>query len=240
MKIKTLFISDVHLGSSNSSPKKLLEVFKMYDFEKLVIVGDLIDLTSLSRKFYWNSDHSAIIQKILKFSRKGVKVIYILGNHDYYIRGLIEDGPISLGDIVICDEHIHNSITGERIYITHGDSFDGFIRMHPLIYFLGDRAYYLSVYINGIYNKIRGLFGLRYWSLSSYLKTKVKNVVKFISEYEKMSKEKLLEMDCDSIMIGHTHTPDIQIGKYYNTGDFCETCSYIIEDLEGNLILKFV
>jgi UDP-2,3-diacylglucosamine pyrophosphatase LpxH len=239
VEVRTLFISDIHLGSKNSNPQKLLEVLKEYEFENLIIVGDFIDLTSLKRKFFWNSDHSLVIQKILRLSRRGVKVVYILGNHDFYIRSLIEDGPINLGDILICDEYIYKSLSGEKIYITHGDCFDGFIRLHPILYFLGDRAYYLSIFINKWYNRIRDLFGLKYWSLSKYLKTKVKNVVKFISEYEKMSKSKLLEKDCDSIMIGHTHTPDIQVGKYYNCGDFCETCSYIIEDLEGKISLHF-
>jgi len=239
VEVRTLFISDIHLGSKNSNPQKLLEVLKEYEFENLIIVGDFIDLTSLKRKFFWNSDHSLVIQKILRLSRRGVRVVYILGNHDFYIRSLIEDGPINLGDILICDEYIYKSLSGEKIYITHGDCFDGFIRLHPILYFLGDRAYYLSIFINKWYNRIRDLFGLKYWSLSKYLKTKVKNVVKFISEYEKMSKSKLLEKDCDSIMIGHTHTPDIQVGKYYNCGDFCETCSYIIEDLEGKISLHF-
>lgn len=240
MKVRTIFISDIHLGSKNSNPQKLLEVLKSYEFENLIIVGDFIDLTSLKRKFFWNSDHSLVIQKILRLSRKGVGVVYILGNHDFYIRSLIEEGPINLGDILICDDYIYETLEGERIYITHGDCFDGFIRLHPILYFLGDRAYYFSIFINKWYNKIRGVFGLKYWSLSKYLKTRVKNVIKFISEYEKMSKSKLLEMDCDSIMIGHTHTPDIQIGKYYNCGDFCETCSYIVEDLDGKISLRFI
>lgn len=240
MKVRTLFISDIHLGSKNSNPKKLLDVLKKYEFENLIVVGDFIDLTSLKRKFFWNNDHSLVIQKILRLSRKGTNVVYILGNHDFYIRSLIEDGPINLGDILICDDYIYKTLKGEKIYITHGDCFDGFIRLHPILYFLGDRAYYLSIFINNWYNKIGGIFGLKYWSLSKYLKTKVKNVIKFISEYEKMSKSKLLEVKCDSIMIGHTHTPDIQLGKYYNCGDFCETCSYIIEDLEGKIELKFI
>ena len=153
MKVRTLFISDIHLGSKNSNPKKLLEVLRTYELDNLIIVGDFIDLTSLKRKFFWNSDHSLVIQKILRLSRKGVNVIYILGNHDFYIRSLIEDGPINLGDILICDDYIYKTLSGEKIYITHGDCFDGFIRLHPILYFLGDRAYYFSIFINNLYNK---------------------------------------------------------------------------------------
>jgi UDP-2,3-diacylglucosamine pyrophosphatase LpxH len=238
-KIKTLFISDVHLGSINSQASKLLDVFKKYEFEKLIIVGDFIDMTSLKRKFFWTQDHSTVIQKVLRLSRKEVEVVYIIGNHDFYIRDLIEEGPISIGEILMCDEYIYETLKGERIFITHGDCFDGFIRLHPFLYVLGDKAYSLSMFINKYYNKIRKIFGFQYWSLSAYLKTRVKNAIKFISEYKNMSEARLKEVKCDSIMIGHTHTPEIELGKYYNTGDWVESCSYIIEDLDGNIELRF-
>ena len=239
-KIKTLFISDVHLGSINSQASKLLDVFKKYEFEKLIIVGDFIDMTSLKRKFFWTQDHSTVIQKVLRLSRKEVEVVYIIGNHDFYIRDLIEEGPISIGEILICDEYIYETIKGERIFITHGDCFDGFIRLHPFLYVLGDKAYSLSMFINKYYNRIRKIFGFQYWSLSAYLKTRVKNAIKFISEYKNMSEARLKEVKCDSIMIGHTHTPEIELGRYYNTGDWVESCSYIIESLNGDIELRFV
>jgi UDP-2,3-diacylglucosamine pyrophosphatase LpxH len=239
MQIRSLFISDVHLGNPNCQADKLLDVFREYEFENLFIVGDFIDMTLLKRKFYWKQDHSTVIQKVLRFSRKEVKVTYIVGNHDYYVRSLIEEGNIHVGDILLCDEFIHTTASGERIYITHGDNFDGFIRMHPFLYWLGDQAYEFSITINNIYNAIRKLFGSDYWSLSAYLKTKVKNVIKFINEYKKMADEKLKEVQCDAMLMGHTHTPEIELGKYYNTGDFCESCSYIIENLDGRMELKF-
>jgi UDP-2,3-diacylglucosamine pyrophosphatase LpxH len=241
IKIKTLFISDIHLGNPNSQPDKVLELFKKYEFQNLIIVGDFIDMTYMKRrKFNWKKEHSTVVQKVLKLSRKGVNVVYIIGNHDFYIRSLIEDGDIKIGDISICDYYIYTTNNNERIYITHGDCFDGFVRVHPFIYWLGDNAYELSIKINTIYNFLRGLFGYKYWSLSAYLKTKVKNVVKFLGEYKKMSDIKVKEMGCDSIMIGHTHTPELIKGVYYNTGDFCESCSYIIEKLNGNLELKYI
>ena len=240
MKIKTLFISDIHLGSSNSQPEKLLEVLKIYEFENLFIVGDFIDMTSLKRKYYWNQHHSTVIQKILRLSRKDIKVVYILGNHDYYIRSVLEEGNILFGNILICDEYIHLTKKGEVIYLTHGDCFDGFVRISPWLYWLGDVAYELSITINKIYNWFRKLFKLEYWSFSAYMKTKVKDAIKFLTEYKKLSELKIQEKGCDSIMIGHTHNPEIIEGKYYNTGDFCESCSYIIEDLEGNLKLMFM
>ncbi len=239
-KINSLFISDLHLGNPNSQADKVLELFKLYDFNNLFIVGDLIDMTYMKKnKFNWHKDHLAVIQKILKLSRKGINVVYILGNHDAYIRNFIEDGNINLGNILICDEYIHQTLN-EKIYITHGDQFDGFIRIHPFIYWLGDSAYELSIKINKVYNYLRKTFGFQYWSLSAHLKTKVKNVIEFISEYEKMSKIKIKEKDCDSILMGHTHSPKISINEYYNTGDFVESCSYLIENNKGNIQLKYI
>jgi UDP-2,3-diacylglucosamine pyrophosphatase LpxH len=244
MKVKTLFISDIHLGTSKCQAPKLLEVLKDYEFENLIIVGDFIDLTSLKRKFYWNAEHSKVIQKILKISRKS-KVIYILGNHDFYLRSLISEENINLGDILICDEYIYETIKGERIYICHGDQFDGFIRMHPFIYILGDWAYEMSFKINKIYNFFRRrVFGLTYWSLSQYLKSKVKNAISFINDFKILSIKKLKETDCDSIMIGHIHTPAIEKiegdGYYYNVGDFCESCSFLYESYDGSIELVII
>lgn len=242
MKIKTLFISDVHLGTSKCQADKLLEVFREYEFDKLVIVGDFIDLTSLKRKFFWRPEHSTVIQKVLRLSRKGVSIVYVLGNHDFYLRGLIEEGDINIGDILLCDNHQHTTLSGERIYICHGDQFDGFIRLHPFLYILGDWAYEMSFKINKWYNKLRTLLGLEYWSLSQYLKSKVKNAISFINDFKYLSIKKLEETECDSIMIGHIHTPAVEIignKKYYNTGDMVESLSYIIEDLGGNIKLLY-
>ena len=243
MKVKTLFVSDIHLGNHKSQPEKLLEILRDYEYENLVIVGDFIDLTSLKKKFYWNANHSTVIQKVLRASRKGVNVTYILGNHDFYLRGLIKDENINIGDITICDEMYYETSKGEKIYICHGDQFDGFIRLHPFLYVLGDWAYEFSFKINKAYNWLRKIVGLQYWSLSQYLKYKVKNAITFINDFKILSLRKLDEVDCDSIMIGHIHTPAIEkIGEktYYNTGDFCETCSFLYEDLEGNINLVVI
>jgi UDP-2,3-diacylglucosamine pyrophosphatase LpxH len=239
VKIKSLFISDLHLGNPNSKAESVLRVLKEYEFENLFIVGDFIDMTLLKRKFFWKQSHSDVIQKVLKLSRKSINVFYLVGNHDYYVREIIKEGNINLGDILICDEYVYTTSKGEKILIVHGDCFDGFIRMHPFLYWLGGKSYEFSIKINNIYNILRKIMGLQYWSLSAYLKTKVKNVIKFLAEYKKMSEAKVKEMNCDSIMIGHTHSPEIIQGKYYNTGDFCESCTYIIENINGDIELKY-
>ena len=239
IKIKSLFISDLHLGNNNSQANKILELFKKYEFKNLFLVGDIIDMTYMKRKkFSWHETHLEVIQKILKYS-KDVNIYYIIGNHDMYIRNLIDNTNIYLGNILICDDYVYET-ENERIYVTHGDQFDGFIRIHPFIYWFGDKAYELAIKINKIYNFFRKIFGFEYWSLSSHLKSKVKNAIEYINEYEKISKLKLKELNCDSILMGHTHYPKIIKNVYYNTGDFIESCSYIIEDYTDNLILNYI
>lgn len=239
IKIKSLFISDIHLGNPNSNSDKLLDVFKKYEFDNLFIIGDFIDMTYLKRKFNWKKDHSTVIQKVLRYSRKNVNVVYVIGNHDYFIRSVIQDENIYFGDILLCDEYIYESLSGNRIYITHGDCFDGFIKTHPFLYWLGDKSYELSIKINKLLNYFRYIFGMSYWSLSAYLKSRVKNVIKFLTEYKKISSAIVKKKNCNSIMMGHIHQPEIIENTYYNTGDFCESNSYIIEQLDGTIELKF-
>lgn len=240
MKVKSLFISDIHLGNPNCQADKLLKVFKDYEFENLFIIGDFIDMTYMKRKFYWNQDHSTVIQKVLRLSRKKVKVVYILGNHDYFIRSVIEEENIFFGEILITNDYIYETLNGEKIYLVHGDCFDGFVRIAPWLYWLGDVSYELSIKINKIYNWFRRLFKLEYWSFSAYMKKKVKNAVSFLSEYKKISQKTIEEKGCDSIMIGHTHNPEIVEGQYYNTGDWVESYSYIIEDVDGKIKLLYI
>ena len=240
IKIKSLFISDIHLGNKNSQADKLLEIFKIYEFDNLFIVGDFIDLTQLKRKFYWNENHSTVIQKVLKYSKNSINVFYLIGNHDYYIRSIIKEQNIYLGKILICDEYVYTTLKGEKIYITHGDCFDGFIATHKVLYYIGDLGYELSIKINKIFNFFRKLFKLNYWSFSAYIKKKVKNIVKFLTEYKKASTELVKQNGCDSLLMGHTHSPEIIHGNYYNSGDWVESCSYIIESLEGDMELKYV
>lgn len=176
-------------------------------------------------------------------SRKNVSVKYILGNHDYYLRDLIEEENINLGNILICDEVIYETIKGEKIFICYGDQFDGFVRIHPFIYYLGDITYEFSYTVNRIYNKVRYVLGLNYWSLSKYLKNKVKNAISYLNDFKFLAIQKIQQSECDSIMIGHIHHTCIEkIGNknYYNTGDFCESCSFLYEDYEGNIKLTIV
>lgn len=241
VKIKSLFISDVHLGSKKSHASKLVDVLKHYKFDNLFILGDFMDLIALKNKFYWKQSHSNVVQKILKLSKKDCKVVYILGNHDAYIRHLLDGGMVNLGDIHICDDYIYNGIKGD-IYLCHGDKWDGFIQMNPWLYSIGDWFYELSMEINKVINFFRRIFRMEYWSLSAYLKKKVKNAVKFLNDFENLVIKECKVKDVKKVMIGHIHNPKIDTIDgltYYNTGDFCESCSFIVEELNGDIKLKF-
>ena len=240
MKIKSLFISDVHLGNPNSQPKKLIEVFKKYEFENLFILGDFIDLTYMKRKKpKWDNNHFKVIQKIINYSKQGVNITYLIGNHDIFIKEVIHKGDLDLGNIKITDMIKYKTIKDEKILMVHGDCFDGFIKIHPILYRLGDSSYELSIRINKILNWFREKLGMSYWSLSGYLKTKVKNITMFLNQYEKLAKDLTKNNNCESLMMGHTHFPIIK-ENYYNTGDFCESCSYMIENLQGDIKLLYV
>ena len=243
MKIKSLFISDTHLGNPNSKADKILEILKNYEYDNLFIVGDFIDMTYMKKNFYWNQNHSNIIQKILKLSKKNINIIYLAGNHDNYIRFLIDDSNINIGNILLVDEYVYTTLQNERIIIVHGDCFDGLIKMNKYLYTIGDFAYEISIKLNNILNKVRKIFGYEYWSLSAYLKQRVKNVIKFLVEHKKLAIQKIKDNNCDSILQGHTHSPEISVidgYHFYNSGDFVESCSYIIEDSDGNIKLEFV
>jgi UDP-2,3-diacylglucosamine pyrophosphatase LpxH len=239
-KIKSLFISDIHLGNKNARVDLLLTVLKKYDFENLFIIGDFLDLTAMKKKFYWNQKSSSVIQKILKIS-KTKNVIYLIGNHDYYIRSIIEDENIFLGKILICDHYIYES-DNTKYLIVHGDCFDSFVKTNPILYIIGDFLYETTIKINNIVAFFRKLLGYEYWSLSSYLKMKTKAVLKAITNYKETAYLFIKENECDAIIQGHTHTPEIsQIydKKYYNTGDFVESCTYMIEK-DGKIELIYI
>jgi UDP-2,3-diacylglucosamine pyrophosphatase LpxH len=236
IKIKSLFISDTHLGNKNARTDLILKVLKKYEFDNLFIIGDFIDMTAMKKKFYWNTKSSTIIQKILKLS-KSKNVIYLVGNHDYYVRSIIEEENIFLGKILICDEYIYET-NNKRVLLVHGDCFDSFVKTNPILYSIGDFLYELSIKINGVLAYIRGLLGKEYWSLSSYLKMRCKAVLKAITNYKESADNMLKEKGCDILIQGHTHSPEIN-DRYINTGDFVESCSYVIETIDEKFELIY-
>lgn len=236
-KIKSLFISDCHLGSRYSRASNLLELLKRYDPDQLFLVGDIIDGWKMSKKIYWNDTYSFIIRRIIGMIKDGTKVFYIAGNHDEFLRSFL---PGNFGHIEILDEYTYDSINGQKILIIHGDIFDAYTLKYKWLYWLGDNAYSFSMWINSLYNYIRRRLGLKYWSLSQMLKRNTKKAINFINNFEYFIVKYTKEKKCSSVICGHIHHPelrDIEGIKYYNCGDWIESCSAIIEDLNGDFIL---
>lgn len=235
MKYKSIFISDIHLGTRFSKAKSLLNFLKHNESENLILVGDIIDGWAIKRKFVWPQTHSDVIQKVLKKARKGTKVHFITGNHDEFLRPFV---PLILGDSLnISNELDYNSINGKRYYITHGDFFDSITMTKKWLAILGDYGYDLLLYLNAILNFIRKKVGIKkYWSLSKYVKDSVKSSVSFISDFESVLSTHAKNKGYDGIICGHIHKAeirDIDGIQYLNCGDWVESCTAIVETLDG-------
>jgi UDP-2,3-diacylglucosamine pyrophosphatase LpxH len=217
MKIEALFISDVHLGSKGSNANEVLNVLKQYQPEYLFLVGDIIDGWLLKRKFRWPQSHTNVIRKIMSYSKNGTKVIYIPGNHDEFMRDYLD---LHFGNIEIHNEYIYKDT-----YITHGDLYDGVVKLKWLG-ILGSIGYDMAISIDRT---------LKSWgykrSLSKFLKDKVKEAVKFMTSFEQEIVRQGIKHNCKNVMCGHIHHPDDKVIdgiRYLNTGDWIENNSYII------------
>jgi UDP-2,3-diacylglucosamine pyrophosphatase LpxH len=217
MVIESLFISDVHLGTKGSNADKVLEILKQYQPKTLFLVGDIIDGWMLKRKFRWSQSHTNVLRKILSYSKNGTKVIYIPGNHDEFLREYLD---MNFGNIEIHDEYIWNNT-----YITHGDLYDGVVKLKWLGV-LGSIGYDLAISIDRRLKK----WGYKR-SLSKYLKDKVKEAVKFITSFEEEIVRQGIKHNCSTVICGHIHHPEdklINNVRYLNCGDWIENNSYII------------
>ena len=241
MHYHSLFVSDIHLGTKQCQVQYLLKFIHENTFDNVYLVGDIIDIHALSHSWYWHRDHNTFIQKILRMSRKNVNCVYILGNHDEHIRDFIKDGMnFSFGDIAVVNEYEYKSVNGKKFLIVHGDCFDGAFRSYGWLYWIGDRAYEIALGMNTFYNKIRKLFGLKYWSLSSYLKKKVKGAMAAVNNLEEMVARRCLIDGYDGIIYGHSHCPSINKIKtkiIINDGDSVESITCVVETDDGEFQL---
>jgi len=230
---RTAFISDVHLGTRGCQADLLLEFIKTLDCETLYLVGDIVDGWKLKSGWRWPQAHSDVVQKVLRMARKGVKVIYVPGNHDDRVRDFC---GIHFGGVEVVRETIHVAADGKRYLVTHGDEFDGIVTHARWLAYLGDYAYRALIALNTRWNALRRRLGLGYWSLSAYLKLKVKNAVQFIDDYETALTEEARRRGVDGVICGHIHHAEIrQIGGliYINDGDWVESCTAVVEDHNG-------
>jgi UDP-2,3-diacylglucosamine pyrophosphatase LpxH len=235
-RLRAAWISDVHLGTRGSNADAVLDFLRDHDFETLYIVGDLVDIWQLRRVRYWPQEHNDVIQKILRKARKGTRVIYIPGNHDEFLA----DFYGVYGNITIQKHAIHGTADGRRILIIHGHELDTVVQNVKWLAFAGDLGYQFLLSLNPAINFFRRRFGLGYWSLSAYVKKRVKDAVSFIGKFE-AAIVKYAEQYCvDAVLCGHIHSAAIhQFGKvtYYNCGDWVETCSALTEREDGTIEL---
>jgi UDP-2,3-diacylglucosamine pyrophosphatase LpxH len=230
---KSVFISDIHLGTKMSQADKLLDFIKTFECENLFLVGDIVDGWAMSSGFYWPQSHNDVIQKILRKARKGTNVVYVPGNHDEFLRSFCDT---QFGNLILVKQYIYTASDGKRYLIMHGDEFDAVVNNMKWLSRLGSWAYDFSIIFNIFVTKVRNIFGLPYWSLSAWLKYKVKKAVNFISDYEENLSKYATANNVDGIVCGHIHHPNLrQIGKitYVNCGDWVETCSAIVEHQDG-------
>ena len=232
---RAVFISDVHLGTRGCQAELLLDFIRHLECDALYLVGDIIDGWKLRSGWYWPQAHNDVVQKVLRMARKGVTVIYVPGNHDEVARDYC---GVHFGGVVIARDAIHETIDGRRFLVTHGDEFDGVVQHAKWLAFLGDWSYRTVLMLNTWFNLIRRRLGFGYWSLSAYLKVKVKNALQFIENFETAVADEARRRGVDGVICGHIHKAemrDIQGVTYINDGDWVESCTALVEHLDGRL-----
>jgi len=231
---RTLFLSDIHLGTKACQAEHLLEFLKYCDADTIFLVGDVIDFWRIKSSPYWPQSHNDVIQKLLRKVRKGSRIIYIPGNHDEDLRAYCGQ---HFGGIEFKLQDMHMTADGRKFLVMHGDEFDVVIRYVKWLAFLGDWAYIFALGLNTSFNKIRRRLGLPYWSLSAYLKYKVKKAVNFIGDFETTLASEARRQEADGVICGHIHHAgmrDINGVTYINTGDWVESVTAVAEGHDGS------
>ncbi len=237
LRVRTVFISNVHLGFKGCHAEYLLDFLRRVECECIYLVGDIVDLWSLKRSFYWPQQHNDVIRTLLGKAKHGTRVIYIPGNHDRVFRDY--DGWV-LGNVEVRLEAIHRTADGRRFLVVHGDEFDGVIRASPLLESLGNHLYATALRLNRYVNAVRQRFGYPYWSVAAFLKHRVKNAVRYIANFERAVAFEARRRGLDGMICGHIHRPEvveIEGIVYCNDGDWVESCTALVEDAHGRLNL---
>jgi len=237
VRVRTLFLSDIHLGSRGCQAEKLLAFLREYDADMIYLVGDIVDGWQLKTTWYWPAAHNDVVQKLLRKARKGARIVYIPGNHDEFLR---EYYGTHFGGIEVIENTIHVTADWRRFLVIHGDLFDVVIKHARWLALLGNKAYDLAILLNTYFNALRRLFGLPYWSLSQWVKLRVKNAVNFIGEYERTLAGEARRHEVDGVICGHIHHASIADKNgltYVNCGDWVESCTAVVEHFDGRLEL---
>ncbi|MCB1490307.1 MAG: UDP-2,3-diacylglucosamine diphosphatase [Rhodobiaceae bacterium] len=231
---RTLFLSDIHLGTPDCKAGLLLDFLREHDSDTLYLVGDIIDCWQIRRKgFYWPQSHNDVVQKLLRKARKGTRVVFLPGNHDAEFR---DHFGIHLGNVEIRDRVIHEAADGRRLLVVHGDLFDRIGGHGRWLAWVGDRAYGAAMWANKWTNMCRAVLGYDYWPLSRWAKLRVGRAVSFIADYERGLAAEARRSGVDGVVCGHIHhaAAGMRDGiRYLNAGDWVESCTAVAEDHAG-------
>jgi UDP-2,3-diacylglucosamine pyrophosphatase LpxH len=236
-RVRTLFLSDIHLGFKRSRAAELADFLLTIDADTIVLVGDIIDALSLSQRFFWCAEHSRVLQVLLAKRRAGARLLYIPGNHD---AALAPFAALLQGQLEVQREWVHCTARGERFLVLHGDQFDGATRVAGWLHRLGEAVYDLTIVLNDYLNDLRRLSCKSYWPLAARLKLAVQTSVRYIEQFENTALAHAAARGFDGIICGHIHRPNLRrVGDlvYCNTGDWVESCSALIEEADGELRL---
>jgi UDP-2,3-diacylglucosamine pyrophosphatase LpxH len=234
-RYRTVFVSDMHLGTRGCQAQLILDFLRHNEADTFYLVGDIIDGWRMRASFYWPQAHNDVIQKLLRKVRRGARMVFVPGNHDEFARQFI---GLTFGGIEIARPAKHTTADGRRFLVMHGDEFDVVVRHSKWLALLGDWGYDLALFVNTHFNNIRRRLGFGYWSFSAWAKLKVKNAVNFIGSFEQALAEEARRRGTDGVICGHIHHPcirDIDGVTYVNTGDFVESCSFVVEHDDGRL-----
>ncbi|WP_425339728.1 metallophosphoesterase [Methylobacterium platani] len=240
LRVRTLFLSDIHLGTKGCQADLLLEFLRDVDADEIYLVGDIVDGWKLRSGWYWPQSHNDVVQKLLRKVRKGSRLVYVPGNHDEFLRDFLD---MHFGGIEIQDQVLHEAADGKRYLVIHGDQFDLVVRHARWLALLGDGAYTAALFVNTHLNWVRRRLGLTYWSLSAWAKLKVKNAVNFIGRFEEFLIAEARRAEADGVICGHIHhAASRMVGDmhYLNTGDWVESCTAVVEHYDGTMeVIRF-
>ncbi len=236
-RFRTIFISDLHLGTPGCQAQPLLDFLKAHPSDNLYLVGDIIDGWQLRRKWYWPQAHNDVVQKLLKRARKGCRIVFVPGNHDEFARGFIGH---QFGGIEVVEDAVHTTADGRTLWVIHGDYFDAVVQCARWLAYVGDNLYEFTLKLNRHLNRVRARMGLPYWSLSAYLKQKVKSALNYVTDFEVAVAHEARRRGHDGVVCGHIHRAemrDINGVLYCNDGDWVESRTALVEHFDGTLEL---
>ncbi len=239
MHYRAIFISDLHLGTPGCQAEALLSFLKHNSSDFLYLIGDIVDGWQLKRRWHWPQAHNDVIQKLLRRARKGTRVVYVPGNHDEFARQFVNH---QFGGVELLEEAEHTLADGRRLWLTHGDYFDAVVQYAKWLAHVGDNLYELTLRLNRYVAKIRSYLGLPYWSLSAYLKHKVKSALNYVTAFEDALAQEAKRRGFQGVVCGHIHRAQIREIEgvlYCNDGDWVESRSAMIENFDGSLELLF-